>query len=123
QHYGLRVLKVRVAGKNRFDVLSGAIEQHRLQRTEERVQLRNALAQVETGVRGDLVVATARRVQLSRDRADPLAKSHFDPGMDILRVLDRGTALHQRQYFIQPALDFGGFVSRDDPATAQHSRV
>src|SRR5207253_11009504 len=71
QHW-LRPLCMRIARHYGVDVVSGASDQRRLERSSSREQLRPGLLDVQTQVERDLVVAAAAGVKFASQRADLL---------------------------------------------------
>ena len=78
QRDGLRALQVRVAGEHCVDLAVRALDERQGQLAQRAVELVAQIDHEETQVEGDLVVAAARRMQLSRDRTDALAQHALD---------------------------------------------
>ena len=123
QHHGLRVLHVGVAGQDGLKVRLSVIQQGFLERMEQRVQIIHGLAQVESQIRGYLVVAAAGGVELPADRADLGDQTLLHPGVDVLRPLDGDAGVNLPGYLLQPGDDLLGFLRGDDAGATQHPGV
>jgi len=78
QRDGLCALQVRVTGKHCVDLAVRSLDERHGQLAQRAVELVAQIDHEETQVEGDLVVAAARRMQLSRDRTDALAQHALD---------------------------------------------
>jgi hypothetical protein len=88
----LSALHVRVAGHGRGRVLLRAVEQRALELGEPLVDVAQDVAQVESLVEGDLVVARPPRVQLAAHRARQLGEPALHVHVDVLELLAEGEA-------------------------------
>ena len=92
--HGLCGLEMREAGHHGAGMLQCTLDQRLLKRGERRIGLVDDVADEQTEVGGDLVVARARGVQPAGGGADQLGQAALDIHVNVLkRALEREAAL------------------------------
>jgi hypothetical protein len=117
------VLHVRHAGQDGLRVNPGVVQQRLLEAADLLVQSVDRLAEVEAGIRGDLIIAAAGGMELAGDGSDLLSEAAFDPGVDVLCAFELAEGRELGQDRLEAGLDESGLVDGDDAGVAEHPAV
>ena len=125
ERHRLRRLQMREARHHAGREGERLLGERRLQPGELPVEGVDRVARPEPHIGRDLVVARARGVEPPRRRADEVGEPLLDVHVDVFeRPREReGAALDLGRDGLEPALDRGHILARQDPGGAEHRRM